>query len=66
MKAAIAIDSWKLTIFTRHLHEKGFSYEQKPGATKDDYLLIVETDKPQELGQLVLKANMEAARSKKK
>lgn len=63
MKAAIAIDNWKLPIFSRHLVEGGYSYEQGPGLTKGTMFLHVQTDNGQALAQVVLAANKEAAKT---
>lgn len=63
MKAGIVIDRWKLPIFTRRLKEAGFSYEEVGALVPDTLTLIVITDKPQALGQVVLAANKEAAKT---
>jgi hypothetical protein len=44
MKAGIVIDRWKLPIFTRHLKEAGFSYEEVGGLTEDGLVLTVQCD----------------------
>jgi hypothetical protein len=64
-KAAIAIDAWKLPIFSRILVERGFSYTQESGLTEDTYLLIVETDRMQALAQACLACNQEASKKGK-
>ncbi len=61
-KAAIAIDAWKLPIFSRNLVAKGYHYTEGPGLTKGTLLLYVETDNLQALGQTVLACNQEAAK----
>lgn len=35
MNAAIVIDSWKLTIFEKHLTEGSFNYTKGPGLTNN-------------------------------
>lgn len=41
MKAAIVIDSWKLSTFDHHLKAAGFTYEKNPGVTEDTITLVV-------------------------
>lgn len=62
-KAVIAIDKWKLPIFSRILVEKGYHYTEGPGLTKDMLFLYVQTDNLQALGQTVLVCNKEAAKN---
>lgn len=62
-KAAIAIDKWKLPIFSRILVERGYHYTEGPGLTKDMLFLYVHTDNLQALGQTVLVCNKEAAKT---
>lgn len=61
-KAAIAIDAWKLPIFSRNLVAKGYHYTEGPGLTPGTLFLYVETDNMQALGQTVLACNKEAAK----
>lgn len=61
-KAGIAIDKWKLPIFSRILVEKGYHYEEGPGLTPDTLFLFVHTDNMQALAQTVLACNKEAAK----
>ena len=63
MKAGIVIDRWKLPIFTRRLRDAGFSYEEVGPLTADSLTLIIMTDKPQALAQVVLAANTESAKT---
>ena len=42
MKAAIAIDDWKATIFEKILTEEGYNFKTGPGLTKDMKLIAVE------------------------
>lgn len=66
MKAAIAIDTWKLAIFNTHLTEAGFAYEEGPGLT--DNTLILQTtfavSDAKRLEAVVRKANAAAALAK--
>lgn len=64
MKAAIAIDDWKLTIFEQHLTQAGYSYVKHPGVTKNSLTLTVVTDDMDALQIVVKAANTEAALSK--
>ena len=59
-QAAIAIDKWKLPIFTRHLKQSGYLYDQMPGLTPDTYLLTVDTPNVAALAQVIKAANTEA------
>lgn len=61
-KAAIAIDAWKLPIFSRKLVAEGYHYTEGPGLTKGTLFLYVHTDNMQALAQTVLACNKEAAR----
>lgn len=64
LKAAIAIDDWKLPIFTRHLSEAGYVFEQLPGVTDDSLLLMVNALSAKELEVVVRAANDEARKSR--
>lgn len=64
-KCAIAIDTWKLPIFSRILVEKGYHYTEGPGLTSGTLLLYVHTDNAQALAQTVLACNKEAAKKGK-
>jgi hypothetical protein len=61
-KVCIAIDTWKLPIFSRILVEKGYHYVEGPGLTRGTLHLYVRTDNMQALGQAVLVCNQEAAK----
>ncbi len=65
MKAAIAIDAWKLPIFERHLTKGGYAFTNAGSLAADTLLLTVETSNSQALAQAVLAANQEAARTGK-
>lgn len=58
MKIGVAIDSWKLDIFKKHL--KDFKYEVHPGVTDDTLSIIVFSDKDTLL-PVVIAANKECA-----
>ena len=64
MIAGIAIDSWKLPIFKRHLDAAGFTYTEHPGITADTLLLKVQTEWAHKLQPIVQAANDECARSR--
>lgn len=61
MKAAIAIDDWKLPIFSRHLTQAGYAFTKAQGLTPDMLILSVETPNVNALGSVVRAANTEAA-----
>jgi len=63
MKAGIAIDRWKLSIFERHLSQAGYSYEEVSGLTPNDMLLTVTTENIEALAVVIKAANTEAART---
>lgn len=63
MKAAIAIDDWKLPIFERHLTQAGYTWEQGRGLTENTMFLYVYTDNAQALETVVRAANTEAAKT---
>jgi hypothetical protein len=65
-KAGIAIDSWKLSIFERHLNEGGYAFEQRPGLVPSGgtITLLVETSNLHALYMVIREANNEAARVK--
>lgn len=64
MRAAIAIDRWKLPIFERYFARAGHAHTWSDGLTEDTMFLYVETDNGQALAQVILAANTEAARTK--
>lgn len=63
-KAAIAIDTWKLSIFERHLKQSGYRFENAGTLTKDTLMLKVETTNLEALREVVEAANNEAAMTK--
>lgn len=64
MKAGIAIDTWKLAIFTRHLEQSGYEFTQGAGIAPDTLMLYVVTDNAQALQAVLRAANTEAAKTK--
>ena len=63
-KIGIAIDTWKLSIFERHLRQADYYFEQFPGVTPDTLLLTVVTENAVGLYGVVQNANREAAQTK--
>ena len=64
MKAAIAIDDWKLPIFERHLNQAGYAFDNVGRFTASTLILQVSTDNPDALAIVVKAANDEAAMTK--
>lgn len=64
-KAAVALDSWKLPIFERHLRAAGYTWGSAGALTDNSLVLTIQTTNLQALAQVVLKANQEAARTGK-
>lgn len=64
LKAAIAIDDWKLPIFERHLSDAGYKFERVPGLTNNTLILSVMTLSVKELEVVVRAANTEARKGK--
>lgn len=44
MKAAIAVDNWKLPVFRKRLKAAGYEYEDAGAFTGDTTILTVKTD----------------------
>jgi hypothetical protein len=68
VKAAIAIDKWKLEIFTRHLTQDGYSFVSGPGVTHDTLMINVEVHEravPGALGEMVRRASEECEASRR-
>lgn len=63
MRVGIAIDSWKLPIFERHLRWSGYSWKNAGQLTSETLLLQVETNNVEALHVVVKAANDEAART---
>ncbi len=61
MKAGIAIDTWKLPIFERHLTQAGYSFTNSGILTKGVTLLKVTTENAIALQEVLKAANDEAA-----
>ena len=66
MKAGIAIDAWKLDIFTKRLTDAGYTFERGPGLVADTLMLYVITDDLPKLAVVVKEANTQCAREKKR
>lgn len=62
-KVGIAIEKWKLPIFSRHLKQAGYSYSDGAGVTEDTIMLYVHTDNPGALLQVTKAAVTEAAKT---
>lgn len=62
MKIGIAIDRWKLAIFSKHLSAAGYEYKGTNGVTPDTLMLYVTTKSAAELEPVVRAANTEAAK----
>lgn len=65
MRAGIAIDTWKLSIFHEELTKYGFGYTQGVGLTKDTMMLYVETDDKPKLAFAVQEAQKRCAKVKR-
>ena len=61
MKAGVVVDTWKVPIFTRHLQQNGYTWEDHPGVTSDTRLLTVKTENRHALEIVLRTANSEAA-----
>lgn len=67
IKAGIVIETWKLPIFSWHLQQAGFHYEQHNGPGKDIYTLTVEVEPSKifNLQKTIEAAQKQAAEEKK-
>lgn len=63
--AGVAIDSWKLEIFERHLGAAGYAFEVKKGFTKDTLLILVKVERASELVSILEAATKECANARK-
>lgn len=61
MKAAIAIDDWKLPIFERRLSQAGYEFKNAGLLTAHCLILSVETENAEALAGVIKAANTEAA-----
>ena len=59
--ANIALDSWKLDIFQRHLTQAGYKCPEAKPLIAGTLLLTIQTDNLEALQQVVQAANQEAA-----
>jgi hypothetical protein len=64
LKAAIAIDDWKLPTFERHLSGAGYQFDQHPGLADGTLTLTVTTSSVKDLEMVVRSANTEAQKRK--
>lgn len=62
-KCAIAIDDWKLPIFTRHLEQSGYTFKNNGSLIEGTLILSVETSNVDALANVIKAANTEAART---
>ena len=60
-KGGIAIDSWKLPIFERHLKQAGYAFTNAGELTKGCLILTVHTTNLEALAEVVKRANTEAS-----
>lgn len=65
MKVGIVMDAWKLPIFQRHLDAAEISYARASDAPPGSIGLVVITDDPQRVAEIVTAANTEAAITKR-
>lgn len=61
IKAGVVIDGWKLDIFQRLLKQNGYAYEQAGKPSDELITLVINTENVEALGEVVKKANKEAA-----
>ena len=67
-RVGIAIDKWKLDIFTKVLNEADYAFTRKPGLTPEMLILYIEIPETEvnKLADVVAVANNRAAKSKSK
>lgn len=61
MKAAIALDNWKLPVFRKRLTEAGFNYTDAGGLTHDTTVLTVVTDDMSRLAKVIADCQTQCA-----
>lgn len=59
--AAVAIDSWKLPVFKRHLDEAGYKYRVLKGVIRGTMFLRVQCEWLSDLKPVIEAANRECA-----
>lgn len=64
MKAAIAVDNWKLAVFRKRLTEAGFEYKDAGAFTPNVTILTVITDDLSKLHELLKKCQNECKNKK--
>lgn len=62
-KAGIAIETWTLSIFERHLKQAGYTFKNTGNLTPDTLLLTVETTNSEALAEVLKAAFGESART---
>jgi hypothetical protein len=62
--AGVAIDSWKLPIFRRHLDKAGYTFTEHPGLTEGTLLLKVQYEWVNDLKPVIEAANQECAKTR--
>lgn len=62
----IAIDSWKLPIFTRRLEGAGYTFTRHPGVTSGTLMLKVKTDLIAPLQKVIEAAQLECSERRTK
>jgi hypothetical protein len=65
MKAAIAVDDWKLPVFRKRPTEAGYRYEDAGAFTTDTTMLTVQTDNMLALKALLEKCQAECREQKR-
>ncbi len=65
IRAAIALDNYKLPVFQKHLEEAKFTYEVTEGITPGTLTMFVETENVNILRMVVENANTEASKMKR-
>jgi hypothetical protein len=66
MKAAIAVDNWKLPVFRKRLTEAGYQYQDAGAFTGDTTILTVQTDNMLALKKVLEKCQAECRGKKPK
>lgn len=64
MKAAIAVDDWKLPIFRKRLADAGYAYQDAGAFTGDTTILTVETNDLLKLKKVIEQCQSEARKAK--
>ena len=59
----IAIDDYKLTVFTKHLNAAGYAFTTNPGLTPGTLLLQVQAESIAAVGEICRAAQRECSRN---